>query len=207
MLFWKSFYSKSCLLGKTFSSKSRFLKLHVKRKMCAFYGINLVKTWFFVCKIFFQNLRSENNFFFRIVLLKKFLFFKIMPCKNNFFFKIWRIVKFLIRNPTRRTIFYLKIRCVVKFLIQNLLFKSSFQILAEFLSKCFQNQRTTCGKLTLAWGKTVFYECVACVCLTFGSIFLVIGFFMAIGFLMSVMIISFALPIYLYKCLWNSKNG
>ena len=38
-------------------------------------------------------------------------------------------------------------------------------------------------------------ECVACVCLTFGTILLVFAFLMAIGFLMDVMIISFALPI------------
>ena len=59
----------------------------------------------------------------------------------------------------------------------------------------------------MAWGKNLFYECVVCVCLTFGIIFLVIAFFMAIGFLMGVLIISFALPIDLYKSPWNSKNG
>ena len=42
--------------------------------------------------------------------------------------------------------------------------------------------------MTLAWGKNVFYECVVCVCLTFGIIFLVIAFFMANRFLMGVMI-------------------
>ena len=40
---------------------------------------------------------------------------------------------------------------------------------------------------------------MAGVCLTFGTIFLVYAFFMAIGFLMCVMTISFALPIDLYK--------
>ena len=64
--------------------------------------------------------------------------------------------------------------------------------------------------MTLAWGKRIFYECVACVCLTFVIIFLVIAFFMALGFLMGVMTISFALPIDLYdlyKSLWVSENG
>ena len=56
-------------------------------------------------------------------------------------------------------------------------------------------------------GKKIFYECVACVCLTFGIISLVIAFFMALGFLMGVMTISFALPNDLYKSLWNSENG
>ena len=51
----------------------------------------------------------------------------------------------------------------------------------------------------MARGKKVFYECVACDCLTFGTTFLVIAFFMALGFLMGVMTISFALPIDFYK--------
>ena len=59
----------------------------------------------------------------------------------------------------------------------------------------------------MAWGKKIFYECVACVFLTFGTIFLVIEFFLAIGSLMGVMFISFALPIDSYKSLCNSKNG
>ena len=59
----------------------------------------------------------------------------------------------------------------------------------------------------MAWGKKIFYECMACVCLTFGTIFLVIAFFMALGFLMGVMTISFALPNNLYKSLWNPENG
>ena len=61
--------------------------------------------------------------------------------------------------------------------------------------------------MTTAWGKKIFYECVACVWLTFGTIFLVFAFFMAIGFLIDVMTISFALPIDFYKSLWNSKKG
>ena len=61
--------------------------------------------------------------------------------------------------------------------------------------------------MTIAWGKKSFHECVACVCLTFGSNLLFIAFFMALGFLMDVMTISFALPIDPYKSPWNSKNG
>ena len=48
---------------------------------------------------------------------------------------------------------------------------------------------------------------MACVCLTVGTIFLLIAFFMAIGFLIGVMTISFALPIDIYKFHWNSQNG
>ena len=44
-------------------------------------------------------------------------------------------------------------------------------------------------------------------CLTFGTIFLVIAFFMAIGFLKGVMTLSLALPIDSNKAFWNSENG
>ena len=59
----------------------------------------------------------------------------------------------------------------------------------------------------MAWGKIIFYECVACLCLSFGTIFLLTAFFMALGFLMGVMTISFALPNDLYNSLWNSEIG
>ena len=59
----------------------------------------------------------------------------------------------------------------------------------------------------MAWCKKIFYECVACVCATIGAIFLVIALFMALGFLLGVLTIAFALPIDLYKSLWNSENG
>ena len=49
--------------------------------------------------------------------------------------------------------------------------------------------------MTMAWSKKFLYEWVACVCLKFGTVFLVFVFFMAIGFLMGVMTISFAQPI------------
>ena len=51
-----------------------------------------------------------------------------------------------------------------------------------------------------------FYECVACVCLTFGTVFFVIASFMAIEFSMRVMTVSFELPIDLYKSLCKSEN-
>ena len=53
--------------------------------------------------------------------------------------------------------------------------------------------------MTIAWRKNILYECVACVCLTFATIFLLIAFFMAIGFLLGVMTVSFALPTDLYN--------
>ena len=84
-----------------------------------------------------------------------------------------------------------------------MLFKFSFQILATLLSKCYRE------KLVGLWlgVKRFLYECVACVCVTIGTIFLLIAFFMALGFLMGVLTILFALPIDLYKSTWNSKNG
>ena len=48
--------------------------------------------------------------------------------------------------------------------------------------------------MTMGCGKKIFYECVAGVCLTFGTIFSVIAFLLANGFLMGAMTISFALP-------------
>ena len=59
----------------------------------------------------------------------------------------------------------------------------------------------------MAWYEKFFYECVVCVSLTFGTILLLIAFFMAHGFLLGVLTVSFALPIELYKSLWNSENG
>ena len=59
----------------------------------------------------------------------------------------------------------------------------------------------------MAWFKKNFYEYVACVCLTIGTIFLLIAFFMVLGFLMGVLTKSFVLPIDLYKCLWKSESG
>ena len=47
----------------------------------------------------------------------------------------------------------------------------------------------------LTCGQKIFHECVACVCLTLGSIVLLFAFFMTLGFLVGVMTISFALPI------------
>ena len=60
--------------------------------------------------------------------------------------------------------------------------------------------------MTTAWGKKVFYESVACDCLTIGTMFLVTAFSMALGFLVGVMTISFALPIDIYNSLWNSEK-
>ena len=59
----------------------------------------------------------------------------------------------------------------------------------------------------MAWGKKIFKECVACVRFAFGTIFLVVAFFMTLAFMMGVMIISFALPIDLYKSLSNSEKN
>ena len=59
----------------------------------------------------------------------------------------------------------------------------------------------------MVWCKSFFYECLVCVSLKFGTILWLIVFFMAFGFLMAVLTVSFALPIDLYKSVWNSENG
>ena len=139
---------------KCSNSKSCFLKKLEKCKICRFYQVKRTKTWFFGCKPFFRNLTCR----------------KFFNSKSNalYFFQatIWRVVKLLNQNLTRCEnfvpksnalyFFYLKIWHVVKLFIQNLLFKSFFQILAELLSKCFQHQKTTCWKKTMARGKNIF---------------------------------------------------
>ena len=57
--------------------------------------------------------------------------------------------------------------------------------------------------MTMARGKQIFNESVACVCLTIETIFSINAFYMEIGFLMGVMTITFDT----YKSLWNSENG
>ena len=61
--------------------------------------------------------------------------------------------------------------------------------------------------MTTAWCKKLFYDCVDCVCVRLGTIFLVFALFMAIGFLKGVMTTSFALPIDLFKSVLNSESG
>ena len=63
MLFSKSFLFKIMLFRKFFYSKSCFLKLHVKHKICAFYGVKRIKTQFFVCKFFFSKSAFQEYFF------------------------------------------------------------------------------------------------------------------------------------------------
>ena len=60
--------------------------------------------------------------------------------------------------------------------------------------------------MTTACGKKTIYECVACHCLTFGTILLVIPFSLAIGFLMAVINMSIAVPIDFYIALPISES-
>ena len=165
-----------------------------KRQKKSFSRSQMIQNRIFWTQTFFQNLTCQKVF---------------NSDSNALYFlqsKFWRVVKLSNQNLTR-CLFFFNIWRVVNFFIQNLLFKSTFQILAELLSKCYQHQKTTCWIMTTSWGKKkVFYECVAYVCLTFGTIFLVIAFFMALGCLMRVMTLPFAVSIDLYKSLWNSEN-
>ena len=83
-----------------------------------------------------------------------------------------------------------------------MLLKSSSQILADLLSKCYKEQ------LVGLWlGEKDFLRvCGMCLSHVWYNLFGYV-FFMAIGFLMGVMTISFALPIDLYKSLWISINS
>ena len=60
--------------------------------------------------------------------------------------------------------------------------------------------------MTIVRSKKIFDWCAACVCLTFGTIFLVIASFMALGIVIGVMTISFALPIDLYNFSLDLRN-
>ena len=139
----------------------------------------------------------------------------------NQFFKIWHVEKTLIQKLTRCIFLNLKSDALKNFKIKiwrfvffngksGLLDNSFFKI--YFWDHLFRlslnyHQKTTCWIKTMAWGKKIFSESVAFVCLTFGTIFLVVAIFMALGFLMGVMTISFALPIYIYISLRNSEKG
>ena len=90
---------------------------------------------------------------------------------------MWRVVKFLNWNLTRRKIFNSK-SCFL-----NLLFR--------FLLHCYQS---VTENNFMVWCKKILYDCVACDCLTIGTIFLLFASFLALGFLMGVVSISFALP-------------
>ena len=92
-------------------------------------------------------------------------------------------------------------RQFVKFLIEIMILKASCQIFAEEVPKCYQDRKTFCWKMTMAWFKKISHDCVPCVCFRFDTIVMVIAFLVAIGFLMGVMIISFALSIDLHKSL------
>ena len=109
------FHSKSCFLeifflqnrafSENFSSpKSCFLNMHVKRKICAFYGVKWVKTWFFVCKFFFKACFSKIIFSSKSCFLKIFssnsCFLKIIFSSTSCFLK-----NIFLPNLTRREIF------------------------------------------------------------------------------------------------------
>ena len=66
--------------NKNFSSKSCFLKMHLKHKVCALYVV-------FVCGIFIQNLLFQNNFFSESFFLKNFFSSKSRFLEINFSLK------------------------------------------------------------------------------------------------------------------------
>ena len=142
------FSTDNLTCNEIFNKKSCFSKKHENCKICRFHGVKWTKTWFFKCDKFFEIRHVEQ--------------FLIQNQTGGIYF-----------NPKSDAFhyFYFKIWHVVKVFIQNLLSKSSFQILTELLSNCCRHQRTTWWIMTMAWGKKFFYECVACVCLTFGTIF------------------------------------
>ena len=149
MLFKKNFFLEIVLAR--YARKTQ--NLHILRG-------KLEQNMIFRVHIFFKIVLFKNNFFFKIVLFKYNFFLKILLFENLFCFKIMLF----------EILFLFKIWRVPKILIQNLLLKSSFQILANLLSTRYQ--LPTCWIITMACGKKIFYECVACVSPTFGTIFI-----------------------------------
>ena len=86
----KIFLSKPCFLEKLlhsnhafwkkFSCKIMLFKSARNTQSMRIYGVNWTKTWFFMCKIFFQ------------VCFLKLVSSKSCFLKKNFFLKIWRVV-------------------------------------------------------------------------------------------------------------------
>ena len=85
-----------------------------------------------------------------------------------------------------------------------MILKSSFQILAALLSKCYIEQLVGLWLGPKRFSTSVWHVFDS---LSQTTIFFVIAFLMALGFLLGVFTISFALPIDLYKSLWNSESG
>ena len=181
VVFFASHYLTHC---KSFDWKLCLMKKHEKCQMCRFHGVRWTKTWFIECELFFKDNHVENFLIQNLTCCKSFNSQSDVLCFLQF--KSWHVAIFS---------------------FQNLIFKSSFQIRADILSKCYQHQRTTCWKTTMVRIKKIKYECVACVCLTYRTILLVIAFFIATGFSMSVMTISFAILFDLVKILCTSESG
>ena len=55
MLFRRRFTLKVMLFRQNLATNSCFLNLHVNRKVCTFYGVNWIETWFFASKVFLKN--------------------------------------------------------------------------------------------------------------------------------------------------------
>ena len=147
----KNFYSKSNKTKNFFFINLTCCIFFQSKMWCVlvFSGQNLTQ-----CKTFYSKSDKTKKTYFKI---KRFVFLSIQNLTRcNFFysnsektekfcFKIWRGVFFSNQNLTRcKTFtskpdllyfFKLKIWHVVKLFIQNLLFKPSFQIVAEILSK------------------------------------------------------------------------
>ena len=92
-LFRKKVTFKKLLFRNFFSAKSFFLKSHVKRKIFAYYGVNWIKMWFFVCNFFFKKCLLKLFFSSKSCFLKIF-FLQNHAFKKIFFLKIWRFVIF-----------------------------------------------------------------------------------------------------------------
>ena len=132
----------------------------------------LKQSFFFKIVLFNIARRTQNLFILRCELKQNVIFclqffFKIALFKNKFLFEIWRVVNLLIQKLTR---------------FKKFDSKSAFQIIFSDSGWIIINVLPTCWKMTTAGFRIIFYECVVCVCLTFGTIFLLIAFLWQLGF-------------------------
>ena len=105
-----------------------------------------------------------------------------------FHFKIWHVVKMLLKNLSKRKKSLFKIWNVVEFSIESLIFKTfprSSSKVANIKEEC--------------------EEFATCVCMILGAACLFVGLFFC-WLMVAVMILSFALPLHLFKTLLFAKK-
>ena len=163
----KNLHSKSCFLEKFFFQNRAFLKLHVIRKNCAFYGLNWIKMWFFVCNNFYKVcflklIFSSKSWFIDSSFLQNHAF------KKYIFLENWHVVKFLLQNLTRCRKADSKSDRMKSFYFKIILFRKKFKFKIMLFRKIFSSKscflklhviRKKCAFYVLNWIKMWYFVC------------------------------------------------